>query len=137
MTLSLILGLLLSAQTPQDCARIEAASERLACFDSFFPGERAPVDEESRFGLNKGEQLRRVDPEPAPSSIQDSVKSVVKLRDNRRRVELVNGQVWILSAETTRDRIRPGDAISIQAGSFGGYLLKTPNGILVRARRAE
>ncbi len=128
---------LLATQSPQDCARIESPGERLACFDALFPGERTPVDPESQFGLSPGEQLRRVEPAPAPESIEGAIQSIDVMRDNRRRVVLTNGQIWIVPAQTNKDRLKPGDAISIQTGSFGGFMLKTPNGILVRARRAQ
>lgn len=132
-----IFAALLAAQSPQDCAKIDLPDERLACFDALFPGERAPIDPESQFGLSKSEQLRRVDRTPMPDAIEVSIKSVVVLADKRRSVQLGNGALWILPRETNRDRLRPGDVVSIQAAALGSFMLKTPNGILVRAKRAR
>jgi hypothetical protein len=136
-----------SAQHP--CANVVVAQERLACYDAAFPpvaGARSELQDLAAqreaalrdFGLDKT-QLRESEPERmevlAPGRIQAKIVHVRENGDGRRTVTLDNEQVWLLTEATSRGWLDSGDAITVREAALGSYMLLTPRGIALRARR--
>lgn len=139
------ISLLLSAGTPavaavspptHPCSGILAPTERLACYDHAFPpvhsAQAEAVAQARIFGLpprQSGEDASRV------RHIASHVVTVGTDRDGERVFTLNNGQVWRQTESSVLGLARPGDAITIRAGSFGSYLLITPGGVPLRVKR--
>jgi hypothetical protein len=127
------------------CRAIAAPSERLACWDEIYPPTAAdpaaaatPVDARGAFGLTAGQRLEREGrAENVPDRIEATVTMIALERDRRRRVTLEDGQVWLLPPATTRERIDVGDRVAIRKAALGSFLLRTRNGIDVRAKRVR
>lgn len=133
------------------CANIVDAQQRLACYDTAFPpvsGARTdPADLALQreaalrdFGLNKA-QLREAEPELmqvlAPDRIQAKVVHVRENGDGRRTVTLDNHQMWLLTEATSKGWLDSGDTVTVKEAAFGSYMLLTPSGIGLRARRVR
>lgn len=140
-----------AAQATHACASTADAAERLACYDAAFPpgpqAQGALVDLAAQreialrdFGLDKA-QLRESEPERmqvvAPDRIQAKVVNVVDGGSGRRTVYLDNGQVWLLTEATSRGHLEGGDAVTVREAAFGSYMLLTPRGLGLRARRVR
>jgi len=141
------ISLLLSAGMPaaaaaptHACARILAPTERLACYDRAFPpahgAQTESVEQTRTFGLpprqvaaERGEDTSRI------RHIASHVVTVGTNRDGERVFTLENGQIWRQTESSVLGLARPGDAITIRAGSFGSFLLITPGGVPLRVKR--
>ena len=147
-TLSAIVLLLLAAMPPASaapaathaCARIAAPTGRLACYDRAFPpvhNSQAEAKEDvGTFGLRPRQDPAEQAAEAARAkSMASQIVSVGGDRDGERVFTLTNGQVWRQTESSVLGLARPGDAITIRAGSFGSYLLVTPGGVPLKVRR--
>lgn len=136
-----------AADADAECPSIADPAARLACWDRLHPpvaagAGAAPVaaapSAREAFGLTAGQRLQREGRgDEAPEQISATVASVTLQRDRRRRVEFEDGQVWVLPAAGSRDRVEPGDRVEIRQAALGSYLLRTEAGIDVRAKRVR
>lgn len=131
------------------CASVVEPVERLVCYDKAFPPaagvQAGNVDLEARrqealeeFGLNKQqlfdrqpEELREIQPD----RIEGVVKGVAERADGGRVVTLENDQVWLLTEGRSRGRLETGDKVTIREAALSSYMLFTPAGIPLRAKR--
>lgn len=133
------------------CAPVSDAAQRLACYDAAFPrpadarpqpaateSERAESLQE--FGLSK-EQLRQRDPararEVMPDQLPAIVAGVAYRQTGERLITLESKQVWLLTEVTSKGQLRVGDPIVIRRAALGSFMLVTPGGVRLRARRVE
>lgn len=135
-------------QQSHPCASEVGADARLACYDKAFPpveGAESGVAglEERRkqaiedFGFNKQQRVER-DPELQaiePDRIQATVEGVLERPSGERVITLVNGQVWLLTEGGSRGRLKAGDQVTIRNAALGSFMLITPSGIALRAKR--
>ena len=140
------------------CSRIEAADERLACYDalgrSLEPSpvpsaspspaaNKAPAADESSAqaataagGVNAFGLTRHERPAAAgPDLIRAQVAAVRTDRLGKAHVRLDNGQVWSLSAPDVL--LRAGEAVTIRRASLGSFLMTTPAHRTYRVQRTE
>jgi len=140
------------------CSRIEAADERLACYDalgrSLEPppvpsaspspaANKAPAADESSAqaataagGVNAFGLTRHERPAAAgPDLIRAQVAAVRTDRLGKAHVRLDNGQVWSLSAPDVL--LRAGEAVTIRRASLGSFLMTTPAHRTYRVQRTE
>jgi len=151
--IALSLGVVTSAAAGEShpCAPLSDASQRLACYDAAFPrpADVRPepvVDEAARasslqeFGLSK-EQLRQRDPERArevmPDQLQAIVAGVAYRQTGERLISLEGKQVWLLTEVTSKGQLSVGDSVVIRRAALGSFMLVTPGGVRLRARRVE
>ena len=131
------------------CAREQAATARLACFDRQMATRPAVMPERptppaaaaSRdLGLT-ARQISTLHPERAkpaevaPASIEAKVVRVIARRPLISAFELDNGQVWEQNESLNNLRIRPQDTLSIREGMMGGFIMKAPDGQTLRVHR--
>ncbi|WP_438999284.1 hypothetical protein [Variovorax beijingensis] len=135
-------------QQSHSCASEVDADARLACYDKAFPpveGAQSGVSslEERRkeaiedFGFNKQQRVDR-DPELQaiePDRIQATVEGVLERPSGERVITLVNGQVWLLTEGGSRGRLKADDQVTIRNAALGSFMMVTPSGIALRARR--
>ena len=139
------------------CARIDAADERLACYDGLgrpvktppvaaaptsAAADKAPAPEKSSaqapaaggvhaFGLTRHEA-----PPPAPPDVVRAQVAVVTTdRLGKVHVRLDNGQVWSFTAADAL--LRAGEAVTIRRASLGSFLMTTPSHHTYRVQRTE
>jgi len=140
------------------CSRIDAADERLACYDalgrSLEPppvpsaspspaANKAPAADESSAqaataagGVNAFGLTRHERPAAAgPDLIRAQVAAVTTDRLGKAHVRLDNGQVWSLSAPDVL--LRAGEAVTIRRASLGSFLMTTPAHRTYRVQRTE
>ncbi len=159
-TLLLVLGIAqLSAAEDVDCAQIENARDRLACFDARYPRDpdkpniipapRAPVDQAGPTAPRRElEPARNVNEDPpfrtsqgifdAPVDVDFTATiAAVRSRDAQRMVfRLDNEQIWMQSTPR-RLPIREGDQVTIKSATVGGYIMRTENGTSTRVQRIK
>ncbi|MES2858394.1 MAG: hypothetical protein V4704_04355 [Pseudomonadota bacterium] len=142
----------LATAAPQShpCASVMDPAARLACYDKAFPpaaDARSGVDIQAEkeqalrdFGLNKA-QLRVRDPdrmrEVAPDQIEAAVTRIVSRATGERVVTLDSGQVWLLTEVTSRGYLKVADRVVVRAAALGSFMLVTPKGVPLRARRIQ
>lgn len=156
LSVAAVIGLFLGATrdagaAAHPCADVREAPARLACYDRAFPpaggSTGAVVDREAErqealknFGLSR-HQLREIDPANArdlsPGRIQATVQRVSQTAEGKRVVTLDNGQVWLLTENTSRGDLRAGHAITVREAALGTYMMVTPSGVALRARRTR
>lgn len=150
------------AGTPQQCARIDDAAARLACYDSIYrstaaigaPGAAAGAaattagvaaagaanNPQADFGLSEAAK-RALDPEKAkvemPESVTDKVTSVRHKPTGELVVTLANGQVWLQIDSDSRAKVGVGQTVTIKKASLGSYLLVGPDKVATRVRRIK
>lgn len=146
------------AGTPQQCARIDDAAARLACYDSIYrstaaigaPGAAATTagvaaagaanNPQADFGLSEAAK-RALDPEKAkvemPESVTDKVTSVRHKPTGELVVTLANGQVWLQIDSDSRAKVGVGQTVTIKKASLGSYLLVGPDKVATRVRRIK
>lgn len=130
------------------CAALADSVARLACYDQIFPplieAEPASVAVKSseelkaEFGLSVREvEERKPDAERAQriDSIEAKVSSVRSIQGGQRVVSLDNGQVWQLTEGGSKGPLSPGDDVTIRRALMGSFILVTPGGVGLRARR--
>jgi hypothetical protein len=147
------------------CGAIAAADARLACYDALFrTSEGAAVPQATAaaaaaaataatahpqpaanpvadFGLTPVQQ-RSLDPEKAnepraPESVTGTVAKIGYKPTGELVVTLENGQVWVQIDTGNKARAKAGDTVTIKRGTFGSYMLVTPNKIATRVRRVK
>lgn len=158
-TSALLAGLLLVpfmalADTPgtaHPCAALQQAAERLACYDRAFPpspgssafvvdrqAERARAA--SEFGLTR-RQVREADPQTGQvddlERIESTVTRVGQTGEGKRVITLENGQTWLLTENTSRGDLRVGDRVTVRAAALASFMMVTPQGVALRARRTR
>ncbi|MEN5116715.1 hypothetical protein ABE488_05185 [Luteimonas sp. TWI662] len=116
------------------CSHLADAVARLACYDRAFPPVFGATPAEALHGEAFGLPLPPRERDSMSDRIEARVVAVDDLGD-RRTVALDNGQVWTLTEVTARGPLTPGEAVSIRRGAMGGYMLRTPAGVSLRARR--
>ncbi|MEJ7747462.1 MAG: hypothetical protein WKF61_12110 [Luteimonas sp.] len=137
--------------TTHPCAAVIEASERLGCYDKAFApvaearGTAADMAAERdralrEFGLNKV-QLRVREPERmrivAPDRMEATVTRVSSRSTGERIVTLDTGQVWLLTEVTMKGQLRSGDRVTIRQAALGTFMLLTPKGTALRAKRIQ
>ena len=132
------------------CASVVNPDERLICYDTAFPpgaGVQSAVSAEEKrrkgvedFGLNRL-QLRARSPElmqdVLPDRIESTVTRVSTNADGKRVVTLGNGQVWLLIEPSGKGWLKQGDSVVIREAALSSYMLVTPGGVALRARRTQ
>lgn len=136
----------LHAATPgHPCASEPDPDRRLACYDQAFgapdtSAQTAAAEEKVRedFGLPEKQRDDRPIERAAEASV-DEVGGVVAdiSRDGRgfRRLTLENGQRWMITESTARGPLKIGDQVTIKEGALSSFMLVTPSGVGLRARR--
>lgn len=131
--------------TTHPCARVVEPERRLACYDGAFPPSAEARDAAARgaeesFGLQPAAAATVVAGQPAtetdPKQISGRVAKIT-LHSNGRIVALENGQVWVLTEATSRGQMQVGDEVVVRRAAMGSYLLVTPAGVSLRARRSR
>jgi len=139
------------------CSRIDAADERLACYDalgrSLKPppvlsaspspaADKAPAADKSSAqaataagGVNAFGLIRHERPLAAPDLIRAQVAAVTTDRLGKAHVRLDNGQLWSLTAPEVL--LRAGEAVTIRRASLGSFLMTTPAHRTYRVQRTE
>ena len=99
-----------------------AAAAAAAAAQPSQAGTRSPED---RFGL-------RVDREEQKAGELTELSATATAISAKLRGELVitldNGQVWGEIAPGSKIKVKPGDAVKIEAGTLGSFILIAPNG---------
>ena len=129
-------------------------ARRLACFDreaaQLGPQSAAtataaatpePLTAEQRFGF-RGEVAREAIAEkkaavPQLERLESTVTAVARRGSIDWIVTLENGQQWAQISTGTPYTIRVGDAVTINPGALGSFLLTGPSGRATRVRRAR
>jgi len=140
------------------CSRIDAADERLACYDalgrSLKPppvpsaspspaADKAPAADKSSaqaataaggvnaFGLTTHERPAAA----GPDLIRAQVAAVTTDRLGKAHVRLDNGQVWSFTAPEVL--LRAGEAVTIRRAALGSFLMTTPSHHTYRVQRSQ
>lgn len=149
-------------ETLLGCRAIEAAEDRLACYDRVVDRVRgeavapeapkaapqasssraAPAEDRSLrerwFGTKPAESertLRETYGVEAPKQIAAKVASAQRGPDQLLAIRLDNGQVW-KQAEMRTFLLEAGDSVEIEAGAFGSYYLRREGrGVAIRVKR--
>lgn len=128
-----------SEQVAPSCAEVIESQARLACYDALHPPSAAVRAAVATRGVDQfGKSSRRdVDamPTPTPERLQATVVAVVQQPGATRRVELDSGQHWLITEATTRGPLFVGDRVGLRKAALGSYMLVTPAGVTLRARR--
>lgn len=139
------------------CARIDAADERLACYDALgrsvktspvaaapasAAADKAPAPEKSSAqataagGVNAFGLTRHEAPPPAPPDVvRAQVAALTTDRLGKVHIRLDNGQVWSFTAAEAR--LRAGEAVTIRRAALGSFLMTTPSHHTYRVQRTE
>lgn len=136
-------------QQSHPCASVVEADARLACYDKAFPpvagaqSEVADLEAQRKqtieeFGFNRHQLFERKPErqrESEPDRIEATVEGVLERPSGERVVTLENDQVWLLTEGTSRGRLKSGDEVTIRNAALGSFMLVTPSGIALRAKR--
>ena len=138
----------------EPCASIEASAPRLACYDRLAgrdpappllrpaevaampdtPPSRtpAPPATEEAFGLTQVQQhLAPV----GPVSIRARISSLNADRVGHASIALDNGQIWLVSDDTSH--LNVGEAIAIRKAALGSYLMTAADNRAYSVRRTR
>lgn len=115
-------------------------ARRLACFDRE-AAQLGPQSAEQRFGF-RGEVAREAIAEkkaaaPQLERLESTVTAVARRGSIDWIITLENGQQWAQISTGTPYTIRVGDAVTINPGALGSFLLTGPSGRATRVRRAR
>ncbi|WP_259165984.1 type VI secretion protein [Xanthomonas sp. 4461] len=127
--------------TTHACASVPDPLPRLACYDaSFPPSPEVRAAEAGRglreFGRNPA-QASAMSPVKPPAQVSATVVTVTYRADGTRVVVLDTRQRWALTEATSRGHLAEGDAVTIRTAAMGSYMLVTPGGVALRARRLD
>lgn len=132
--LLVLAGTAAGAETAVQCASIDDAERRLACFDRIFgpaapapDGDPAPPAE----GEGKGAGVFGLD---EPVDLTTTVAAVRHRESQRMVFRLANGQIW-MQVSPRYVRIREGDQVSIRNATMGGYLMRSSRDVTTRVQR--
>lgn len=125
------------------CADVPLAAERLACYDKAFPPTPAVLQAEAArgvrdFGLQAAPIPRNPpDVEADPDAVEGRVTAVSQHSSGQRVVRLDSGQQWLLTEGGSRGPLADGDTVTVRKAALGSYMLVTPAGVTLRARRVR
>jgi hypothetical protein len=132
------------------CASETDPQARLACYDQSFPpinatlhtrpAPRGAAELQQEFGLSSRELEDRKpasEREPEIDYIEALVAEVRGIQGGQRVLHLDNGQTWQLTEGGSKGPLRSGDRVTVRRALFGSYILTTPGGIGLRARRVQ
>jgi len=89
------------------------------------PSEAGTPSPEDRFGLRVDTKQQKADELTELSATATAISA--KLR-GELVITLDNGQVWGEIAPGSKIKVKPGDAVKIEAGTLGSFILIAPNG---------
>jgi hypothetical protein len=120
------------------CATVIEPSARLTCYDTQYPPsiqvQAAAANRQiNEFGWNG--QREPIVAEAGPASLKVKVTSLVYRPDGTRTVELDSDQQWLITEATSRGHLVEGDQVILRKAALGSYMLVTPAGVTLRARR--
>jgi hypothetical protein len=129
------------------CAAIASGDDRLACYDALASGHppggvpppppttphAAPPPAKEDFGLSTVQKEKKQPAQKQIESIRASVTGLGTSSIGRMMVELDNGQSWEL--DSADPLLKVGDAVTIERGAMGSFLLTTPSRRTHHARR--
>jgi hypothetical protein len=99
------------------------------------------VKSEDDFGRERQlayeEDQKRAEASRAVGELQSTIIGLEKRIDGLMTFTLDNGQVWRQSRPDSRFSIQEGDAIRIQPGSLGSYILSGPTKKSTRVTRVK
>jgi hypothetical protein len=121
------------------CAAIAAGDQRLACYDALAAGrtrtvapssppaapQPPPAPTKEDFGLTTAQKQKTQPSQKQIESIKASVAGLGTSAIGRTLMELDNGQSWEL--DSADPLLAVGDAVTIQRGALGSFLLTTPS----------
>lgn len=123
------------------CASVLDPLPRLACYDASFPPSPAVRAAEASRGLREfGHDPARASvtsPGQSPAQVSATVRAVAYQTDGTRVVVLDSQQRWALTESSSRGHLAEGDAVTIRTAALGSYMLVTPGGVALRARRID
>ena len=118
-------------EKPKQCAEIESAEERLACYDAAAGAGEAVGTADDEFGSQKTKQ------EIEGDSLTSGVAGVDKDAYGKLIVSLENGQIW-RQVESKRFMVKVGQVVEIRHGTLGSYKLYVLGGnYWTRVRREQ
>ncbi len=141
MTLSAMADAHAAPDAVHSCSSVVEPAERLRCFDRAFPPTSVVREAEAdrgvrEFGLDKPPAPRQPESVAAdPASIEERVTGLTSAADGTRVVTLGNGQAWALTEGASRGHLAVGDQVRLRKAALGSYMLVTPAGVPLRARR--
>ncbi|WP_425529821.1 hypothetical protein [Xanthomonas campestris] len=123
------------------CASVLDPLPRLACYDASFPPSAAVRAAEAgrgirEFGRDPAHTPATLTGKP-PAQVSATVRAVAYQTDGARVVVLDSQQRWALTESTSRGHLAEGDAVTIRSAAMGSYMLVTPGGVALRARRID
>jgi hypothetical protein len=126
---------------PQSPATATAAASGAAPATATPTATPEPLTAEQRFGF-RGEVAREAIAEkkaavPQLERLESTVTAVARRGSIDWIVTLENGQQWAQISTGTPYTIRVGDAVTINPGALGSFLLTGPSGRATRVRRAR
>ncbi len=105
------------------------------------PAPAAAAPSEDDFGRERRmeyeEEQKRVEASRAVGELESSIAGIEKRIDGLMTFTLDNGQVWRQVRPDSRFSIKEGDAIRIQPGSLGSYILSGPTKKSTRVTRVK
>jgi hypothetical protein len=120
------------------CAAIASGDDRLACYDALASGhspggvppppttpQAAPPPAKEDFGLSTVQKEKKQPAQKQIESISTSVTGLGTSSIGRMLVELDNGQSWEL--DSADPLLAVGDAVTIERGALGSFLMTTPS----------
>jgi len=121
------------------CAAIAGSDERLACYDALVAGrtriaspsspaaapKATPAPTKNDFGLSTVQKQKAQPSQKQIESIKASVAGLGTSGIGRMLVELDSGQSWEL--DSADPLLAVGDAVTIERGALGSFLLTTPS----------
>ena len=126
-------------------------ARRLACYDRAAGAGGAALEApaaataaapaEDDFGRERQmeyeEEQKRAEASRAVGELESSITAIEKRIDGLMTFTLDNGQVWRQVRPDSRFSIKEGDAIRIQPGSLGSYILSGPTKKSTRVTRVK
>ena len=101
----------------------------------------AAVKSEDDFGRERQlayeEDQKRAEATRAVGELQSSITGIEKRMDGLMTFTLENGQVWRQSRPDSKFSVKQGDAIRIQPGSLGSFILSGPTKKSTRVTRVK
>lgn len=105
------------------------------------PAPAAAAPSEDDFGRERQmeyeEEQKRSEASRAVGELESSITAIEKRIDGLMTFTLDNGQVWRQVRPDSRFSIKEGDAIRIQPGSLGSYILSGPTKKSTRVTRVK
>ncbi|MCC7463773.1 MAG: hypothetical protein IT480_15095 [Gammaproteobacteria bacterium] len=132
-----------------ECARLDDATARLACFDAAFPRPasagaattpapvvRSEIDPQMP-GLPQQRHTEGAFVKSPPGRFTAAVTAVRKLPSGYLLIDLNNGQQWQQTDTAPNFQLRAGDLITIRGGTFRSHLLVTASQSTAHVRRVR